>query len=135
MLPHLIPDDGCSGHGPGHHVHWIHAKKCHQEPGQAVELLLTSGDVAADGWIGLRPAFDHSGELPKVWTHAPVTLTELLAGHRGRVFWLPRWHALKLVDSAGRATALVNVGFEGGPLCATSTPDPRRTVGGTTYGL
>ncbi|MEV5199584.1 hypothetical protein [Streptomyces sp. NPDC053720] len=135
MLPHLVRNDGCTSYGPGHHVHWIHTKKCHQEPGQAVELLLTSGDVGADGWFELRAAFEHAEELPRVWTHAPAALTELLAVHRGRVFWLPRWHALKLVDSAGRATALVNAGFEGGPLCATTAPDPRRTVGGTSYGL
>ncbi|MEU1126739.1 hypothetical protein ABZ371_24980 [Streptomyces sp. NPDC005899] len=138
MLPHLDHRDGCTRYAPGHHVHWIHAKKCVQEPGQAVELLLTSGDVHDDGRLALRAAFDHSGELPEVWTHAPTGLRELLAGHRGRVFWLPRWHALRFVGLDGRATGLVNVATERGPLCETVTPGTRRSDsgrGGLTRGL
>lgn len=134
MLRHLTQDNsvqsgGCSRYAAGHRVHWIHAKKCHQEPGQAVEILLTAGDVRDDGWVELRAAFDYAGDLPAVWTHAPGTLRETLAGHRGRVYWLARWHALKLVygdgvgegtgadEGAGGAAGLVNVGLEGGELC------------------
>ncbi|MCX5144251.1 MULTISPECIES: hypothetical protein [unclassified Streptomyces] len=132
MLRHLtqndsVRSDDCSRYAAGHRVHWIHAKKCRQEPGQAVEILLTAGDVRDDGWVELRPAFDYANDLPAVWTHAPGALRETLAAHRGRVYWLPRWHALKLVhgdgDSGGAgggtrgAAGLVNVGLEGGDLC------------------
>ncbi|MEV7399803.1 hypothetical protein AB0N93_05195 [Streptomyces sp. NPDC091267] len=122
MLRHLtqhdlVRSDGCARYAAGHHVHWIHAKKCRQEPGQAVEILLTAGDVREDGWVELRPAFDYAGGLPAVWTHAPDVLRETLAGHRGRVYWLSRWHALKLVDGDARVAGLVNVAFEGGELC------------------
>ena len=136
MLRHLIHHDGCAQYAPGHHVHWIHAKKCEQEPGQAVELLLTSGDVGDDGRLVLRAAFAHAAELPEVWMHAPGELRELLAGHQGRVYWLSRWHALRFVGLDGRATALVNVGYESGPLCETAAPGPQRTTRGDfTYGL
>ncbi|MEU9089651.1 hypothetical protein [Streptomyces sp. NPDC048428] len=129
MLRHLtqndsVRSDDCTRYAAGHRVHWIHAKKCRQEPGRAVEILLTSGDVRDDGWVELRPAFDYSGELPVVWTHAPLSLRETLAGHRGRVYWLERWHALKLVEGEGgaglgdgRGAGLVNVGLQGGVLC------------------
>ncbi|WP_406457091.1 hypothetical protein OG782_32390 [Streptomyces sp. NBC_00876] len=122
MLRHLpqndsVLNDGCARYAAGHHVHWIHAKKCRQEPGQAVEILLTAGDVRDDGWVELRPAFDYAGHLPEVWTHAPDVLRTRLAGHRGRVYWLELWHALKLVDAGGKVEGLVNVGFEGGVLC------------------
>lgn len=143
MLRHLtqndsVRSDDCSRYAAGHRVHWIHAKKCRQEPGQAVEILLTSGDVRDDGWVELRAAFDYAGDLPAVWTHAPGALRETLAGHRGRVYWLARWHALKLeygegegavargagVGGAGArgAAGLVNVGYEGGELCECSRP-------------
>ncbi|WP_148016867.1 hypothetical protein [Streptomyces sp. OR43] len=127
MLRHLTQSDSvriddCSRYAAGHRVHWIHAKKCRQEPGQAVEILLTSGDVRDDGWVGLRAAFDYAGDLPAVWTHAPGALRETLAGHRGRVYWLERWHALKLEAGApsagaGDGVGLVNVGYSGGELC------------------
>lgn len=138
MLRHLtqndsVRSDDCSRFAPGHRVHWIHAKKCRQEPGQAVEILLTSGDVRDDGWVELRAAFDYAGDLPAVWTHAPGALRETLASHRGRVYWLARWHAVKLVhgggdgtgggdgvgggDGGGGAAGLVNVGLEAGELC------------------
>lgn len=134
MLRHLtqndsVRSDDCSRYAAGHRVHWIHAKKCRQEPGQAVEILLTSGDVRDDGWVELRAAFDYTGDLPAVWTHAPGALRETLAGHRGRVYWLARWHALKLEHGdggegagarsagSGGAAGLVNVGYEGGGLC------------------
>ncbi|HEY9331524.1 MAG TPA: hypothetical protein VIS09_25330 [Streptomyces sp.] len=128
MLRHLTQNDSvriddCSRYAAGHRVHWIHAKKCRQEPGQAVEILLTAGDVRDDGWVGLRAAFDYAGDLPAVWTHAPGALRETLAGHRGRVYWLARWHALKLEYGDGEgavvrgAAGLVNVGYEGGELC------------------
>ncbi|MFD9540083.1 hypothetical protein [Streptomyces sp. NPDC060022] len=136
MLPHLLHNDACARYAPGHHVHWIHAKKCVQEPGQAVELLLTAGDVRDDGWLVLRAAFEHPGGLPEVWMHAPADLRELLTDHRGRVYWLPRWHALRFVGLGGEATGLVNVGTEGGPLCGTTAPDPQHTGRGNfTYGL
>lgn len=123
-----VRSDGCSRYAAGHRVHWIHAKKCLQEPGQAVEILLTSSDVGDDGWVELRAAFDYAGALPAVWTHAPGALRKTLAGHRGRVYWLARWHALKLEHGggeadggagagAGAAAGLVNVGLEGGELC------------------
>lgn len=122
MLRHLhehgsVRSEDCDRYAAGHQVHWIHAKKCRQEPGQAVEILLTAGDVRDDGWVELRAAFDYAGSLPRVWTHAPDGLREALAGHRGRVYWLDRWHALKLVDGAGRVAGLVNVAFESGELC------------------
>ncbi|MFD9497985.1 hypothetical protein [Streptomyces sp. NPDC060035] len=136
MLPHLIHSDACARYAPGHHVHWIHAKKCVQEPGQAVELLLTAGDVRDDGWLVLRAAFEHPGGLPEVWMHAPADLRELLTDHRGRVYWLPRWHALRFVGLGGEATGLVNVGTEGGPLCESAAPDRQQTGRGNfTYGL
>lgn len=136
MLPHLIHRDGCASYAAGHHVHWIHAKKCGQQPGQAVELLLTSGDVRDDGRLTLRAAFEHAEELPEVWMHAPHDLRELLAGHRGRVYWLSRWHALRFVGLDGRATGLVNVAYESGPLCETAAPGQERTSRGDfTYGL
>ncbi|MFG3136823.1 hypothetical protein ACGFZA_11430 [Streptomyces sp. NPDC048211] len=133
MLRHLaqndsVRSDACSRYAAGHRVHWIHAKKCRQEPGQAVEVLLTSGDVGDDGWVGLRPAFDYAGDLPSVWTHAPRALRESLAAHRGRVYWLARWHALTLVEgergggvggglAGGKGAGLVNVALQGGDLC------------------
>ncbi|WP_393062639.1 hypothetical protein [Streptomyces sp. LN549] len=130
MLRHLTQNDSvrsedCVRYAAGHRVHWIHAKKCRQEPGQAVEILLTSGDVRDDGWVELRPAFDYAGDLPAVWTHAPGALRETLADHRGRVYWLARWHALKLVygdgegagPGGGRGVGLVNVALQGGDLC------------------
>ncbi|WP_326740117.1 hypothetical protein [Streptomyces sp. NBC_01022] len=127
MLRHLaqidsVGSDNCSRYAAGHRVHWIHAKKCRQEPGQAVEVLLTAGDVGDDGWVELRPAFDYAGDLPAVWTHAPGALRESLADHRGRVYWLARWHALKLVEGEGgdggeRGAGLVNVALQGGDLC------------------
>lgn len=136
MLPHLIHGDACARYAPGHHVHWIHAKKCVQEPGQAVELLLTASDVRDDGWLVLRAAFEHPGGLPEVWMHAPADLRELLTDHRGRVYWLPRWHALRFVGPGGEATGLVNVGTEGGPLCGTTAPGRQHTGrGNVTYGL
>ncbi|WP_406090127.1 hypothetical protein [Streptomyces sp. NBC_01013] len=136
MLRHLtqndsVRSDDCSRYAAGHRVHWIHAKKCRQEPGQAVEILLTSGDVRDDGWVELRPAFDYAGDLPEVWTHAPGALRETLAAHRGRVYWLARWHALKLEYGDGdgtRGTAgLVNVGLEGGGLCEGARSGGRAT--------
>ncbi|WNI21229.1 hypothetical protein [Streptomyces sp. ITFR-16] len=132
MLRHPTPrndsvlNDGCARYAAGHQVHWIHAKKCRQEPGRAVEILLTAEDVRDDGWVELRPAFDYAGDLPGVWTHAPAALRTTLAGHRGRVYWLERWHALRLVDGEGRVEGLVNVGFEGGELC-----EPDRDGAGT----
>lgn len=125
MLRHLtengsVRSDGCDRYAAGHQVHWIHAKKCRQEPGQAVEILLTSGDVRDDGWVGLRAAFDYAGDLPVVWTHAPDGLRESLTRHRGRVYWLSRWHALTLVDSDSRVAGLVNVAFESGELCGVA---------------
>ncbi|MFF1919718.1 hypothetical protein ACFVW8_03970 [Streptomyces sp. NPDC058221] len=125
MLRHLtengsVRSDGCDRYAAGHQVHWIHAKKCRQEPGQAVEILLTAGDVSDGGWVELRAAFDYAGDLPPVWTHAPDVLREALSGHRGRVYWLPRWHALKLVVGDSRVAGLVNVAFEGGELCGVS---------------
>ncbi|MFD0024596.1 hypothetical protein [Streptomyces sp. NPDC058382] len=122
MLRHLtesgsVRSDGCDRYAPGHRMHWIHAKKCSQEQGQAVEILLTAGDVGDDGWVGLRAAFDYAGVLPTVWTHTPDALRETLAAHRGRVYWLPRWHALKLVDGDSRVAGLVNVALDGGELC------------------
>ncbi|MFE2088479.1 hypothetical protein [Streptomyces sp. NPDC059460] len=135
MLPHPFRTDGCSRYSPGHHLHWIHAKKCSQEPGQAVELLLTSDDVRDDGWVGLRPAFDYAEDLPDVWMHAPHALQELLAEHRGRVFWLPQWHALRIEHQGDAAVGLVNVGLESGALCATDAPGSRPPRGGVTYGL
>lgn len=130
MLRHLarndsVRSDDCSRYAAGHRVHWIHAKKCRQEPGQAVEVLLTSGDVRDDGWVELRAAFDYAGVLPAVWAHAPGALRETLATHRGRVYWLARRHALKLVHGGGGgaggggdggAAGLVNVGLEAGEL-------------------
>ncbi|WP_329612919.1 hypothetical protein OG244_06015 [Streptomyces brevispora] len=112
-----VRSDGCARYAAGHQVHWIHAKKCRQEPGHAVEILLTAGDVRDDGWVELRAAFDYAGDLPGVWTHAPDVLRETLAGHRGRVYWLSRWHALRLVDGEGRVAVLVNVALDGGQLC------------------
>ncbi|MFJ8398523.1 hypothetical protein [Streptomyces sp. NPDC094144] len=129
MLRHLpehgsVRSEDCARYAAGHQVHWIHAKKCRQEPGQAVEILLTADDVRDDGWIGLRAAFDYADTLPPVWTHAPDGLREVLAGHRGRVYWLSRWHALKLVTGADRLAGLVNVAFEAGELC--DAPGPGR---------
>ncbi|MER5278084.1 hypothetical protein ABT025_20350 [Streptomyces sp. NPDC002809] len=131
MLRHLtrndsVRSDDCTRYAAGHRVHWIHAKKCLQEPGRSVEILLTSGDVRDDGWVELRPAFAYSGDLPVVWTHAPGALRETLAGHRGRVYWLERWHALRLEEGEGdggsglgdaRGAGLVNVALQGGDLC------------------
>lgn len=122
MLRHLtqngsVRSDGCDRYAAGHQVHWIHAKKCRQEPGQAVEILLSASDVRDDGWVELRAAFDYAGGLPAVWTHSPDVLRESLARHRGRVYWLSRWHALKLVDGDGPVAGIVNVAFEGGKLC------------------
>ncbi|MEU1435617.1 hypothetical protein ABZ438_16140 [Streptomyces sp. NPDC005786] len=133
MLRHLaqndsVRSDGCSRYAAGHRVHWIHAKKCRQEPGRAVEILVTSGDVRDDGWVELRAAFDHADNLPAVWTHAPGALRETLASHLGRVYWLESWHALKLVHGGGvdgGAAGLVNVGLEAGVLCETAVRDDR----------
>lgn len=144
MLRHLtqndsVRSDDCSRYAAGHRVHWIHAKKCRQEPGQAVEVLLTSGDVRDDGWIELRAAFDYAGDLPPVWTHAPAALRDTLAGHRGRVYWLARWHALKLEYGNGEgavsggargAAGLVNVGYEGGRLCEVEAGGEGDLAGG-----
>ena len=136
MLHHFPHTDGCTSYAAGHHVHWIHAKKCVQEPGQAVELLLTSGDVGDDGRLTLRAAFEYGGDLPEVWMHAPRDMRALLAAHRGHVHWLPRWHALRFVDLDGRATALVNVAYEKVPLCETSAPGQEQASRGDfTYGL
>lgn len=125
MLRHLtengsVRSDGCERYAAGHQVHWIHAKKCRQEPGQAVEILLTAGDVRDDGWVELRAAFDYAGGLPEVWTHAPDLLREALAGHRGRVYWLSRWHALKLVNGDDQVAGLVNVSLVSGELCGAA---------------
>ncbi|MEU1488669.1 hypothetical protein ABZ456_00175 [Streptomyces sp. NPDC005776] len=146
MLRHLTQTDSvrsgeCSRYAAGHRVHWIHAKKCRQEPGQAVEVLLTSGDVREDGWLELRAAFDYAGDLPAVWTHTPGALREALAGHRGRVYWLARWHALKLEygdgagDGTGRAAGLVNVAIEGGQLCESEGQSEADCAGGRTSSL
>lgn len=139
MLRHLTQNDSvrsdeCSRYAAGHRVHWIHAKKCRQEPGQAVEILLTSGDVRDDGWVELRAAFDYAGALPVVWTHAPAALRDTLAGHRGRVYWLARWHALKLEYGDGEgsvaagAAAGVPLGWSTSGTRAGSCARPGPTV-------
>ncbi|MEE1807333.1 hypothetical protein [Streptomyces sp. BE133] len=70
MLPHLIENDDCPSHGPGHHVHWIHAKKCHQEPGQAPDpkQKLQSGQESAALFrqVGEKKADEQEAHLQRL---------------------------------------------------------------------
>lgn len=94
---HDIPaaDDRCTRYGPGHQVHFIHARRS-WEDGDSVDVLAV---VQSDGLIRL----EWPDEVVVRWHHDTRRLAAALRRTGGFARWRPRWHALAVPSGPGRS--------------------------------
>ena len=85
----------CRSYRPGHHVHWIQAKKS-WEPGQPeIEVTIVVHD---DGRVDLHA----EGLDESMWNHDPARLRRAWASY-GRAVWKPQFHVLNVPGPFGFA--------------------------------
>jgi hypothetical protein len=115
--PAPVPQGPCRRYSPGHHVHWIQARKCCEEPGELHEVLLSAEDVDDDGWVTLYEVGDRLGHSFRAWHHRPDQLRVKLHAHRGLARWQPRWKLLWLSVPDSPAHTLMYLAPEGPSRC------------------
>src|ERR1700738_4629600 len=89
MSPHT--EKTCLSYRPGHHVHWIHARKSWTESGPTCGVALGANSIDDDGWVTFTIRTDGDRVAVRGWTHDPQRLRSL--GRAGT--WQPRWNLLR----------------------------------------
>jgi hypothetical protein len=98
LRPH---DLACSSVGPGHQVHWIHAKKSVVEPQPVIEVSIA---IHPDGRVDL----EGDGLSLALWNHYPERLAAAF-DYWGRAVWKPRYHVLSLPGLHGSIFNMVKL--------------------------
>jgi hypothetical protein len=82
----------CGSYGPGHQMHWIQAKKSHEDGQPIVKVKVVAVDD--DGRVEIE------GEDLKLtlWYHDPGELRSALR-YGGRAEWKPKYHVLYVISS------------------------------------
>jgi hypothetical protein len=81
----------CGSYGPGHLVHWIQAKKSHEEGQPVIKLSVVA--VHDDG----RVEIEGDDLTLTLWHHAPGQLRSAIR-YGGRAEWMPRYHGLYVIS-------------------------------------
>lgn len=115
--PVPVPPGSCQSYAPGHHVHWLQARRCHEEPGELHEVLLTADDVHDDGWVTLYETGGRLGHSFRAWHHRPGQLRAKLRTHRGPARWQPSWNLLWLPAAQSPASTLMYLAPDGPSHC------------------
>lgn len=95
-MSHGIPavDHRCTDHGPGHQVHFIHARKTWEDDSSTDVLAV----VQSDGLIRL----EWPDEVVVRRHHDPRRLAAALRHTGGFARWQPRWRVLAVPSGPGR---------------------------------
>ena len=87
-----VAHSSCGSYGPGHQMHWIQAKKSHEDDQPVVKVTVVG--VHDDGRVEIE-GVDLKLTL---WYHDLGHLRSAL-GFGGRAEWKPRYHVLNVISS------------------------------------
>ena len=91
----------CGSYGPGHLMHWIQAKKSHEDARPIIKVKVVA--VHEDGHVEIE---GHDLKLT-LWYHDPDHLRSALI-FGGRAEWKPRYHVLYVISSGSFNLATVD---------------------------
>ena len=86
-----VGHSSCGSYGPGHQMHWIHAKKSHEDDQPVVKVVVVG--VHDDGRVEIE-GVDLKLTL---WYHDPGHLRSALR-FGGRAEWKPKYHVLYVIS-------------------------------------
>ena len=107
-----VGHSSCGSYGPGHLMHWIQAKKSHEDDQPVVKVTVVG--VHDDGRVEIE-GVDLKLTL---WYHDPDHLRSALR-FGGRAEWKPKYHVLYVISSG--SFNLRHAG-QGGTLQTAHTP-------------
>jgi hypothetical protein len=94
-------DRSCGSYGPGHLMHWIQAKKSHEDAQPIIKVKVVAVDD--DGPVEIE---GHDLKLT-LWYHDPDHLRSAL-WLGGRAGWRPKYHVLYVISGGSFNLATLN---------------------------